>query len=69
MAQEGSLGHTGALGTHFPTDSLGVSRQMFTCTGRGDTSVTPGSVEHGQKQVLSHSECVILREGQCYSIL
>lgn len=41
LAQEGSLGHTCALGTHFPTGSSEVSMQMCTCTGRGDTSVTP----------------------------
>lgn len=41
LAQEGSLGHTCALGTHFPTGSSEVTMQMCTCTGRGDTSVTP----------------------------
>lgn len=36
-AQDSSLDHTCALGTHFPTSSSEVCMQMCTCTGRGDT--------------------------------
>lgn len=48
------LGHTCALGTHFPISSSQESVQMGAPAQAEGTLVTPRSVEHGQRQVLSH---------------
>lgn len=48
------LDHTCALGTHFPISSSHESVQMGAPAQAEGTLVTPRSVGHGQRQVLSH---------------